>query len=208
MTFPMFRAARSIGPVGLAGLALLAQIEGAKAEVNEGLFGALARIFAPAPQPRYTPFSYVPQAPVARSRRAARPRAPRTAHASLPAEKTTDKASGKVTIREPNQNAVAELLNDKTLRRGDIVVLPSGPKVFKGGASAPFRPSDFEDPRHSKMLGEKTRRDLMALRTQPVPNRAETADKGAPAAENRPVQAASDDHPLTITVSLPRKAAP
>jgi len=205
MTFRLFRVVRSTLPIVLAGLALMAQSGAAKAEVNGGLFGALSNLFAPPPEPRYAYPVYAPQVRISRPRRAIRVR-----HASLPRaaqEKGQPVKPGKVTVREPNGDAVASVLNDSTLRRGDVVVLPSGPKVFKGGATAPYRFSDFEDPRHSKMLGEKTRRDLMAMRTQPGAIRV-AAEKVAPVAEERSDRAEGGDSPLTLTVSLPRKATP
>jgi hypothetical protein len=213
MTVHPFRVARSILPIGLAGLALAAHVGTAKAEVNDGLFGALSRLFAPPPEPRYyAPPTFVPRVQISPPRRSISVR-----HASLPrvsqekrggaiGKPQADK-TGKVVVREPNGDAVASALSDPTLRRGDIVVLPNGPKVFKGGATAPYRFSDFDDPRHSKLLGDKTRRDLMAMRTQPGANRAE-AEKETPAADGRSAQAENNNPPLTITVSLPRKVSP
>ena len=57
----------------------------------------------------------------------------------LPAvkEKARDASKTKLVARGPAEDPVAGLMNDPTLRRGDIVVLPGGAKVFKGGANAP-----------------------------------------------------------------------
>jgi hypothetical protein len=205
MTSYPFRVARSILPLGLAGLALVAQVGAAKAEINDGLFGALSRLFAPPPEARYAQPIFAPQVRITRPRRPIRVR-----HASLPRavkEKPQVEKTSKVTIRGPNGDAVANALNDSTLRRGDIVVLPGGPKVFRGGATAPYRLNDFDDPRHSKLLGDKTRRDLMAMRLQPGVGRVD-AEKEMPAAEGRSDRAENDDAHLTVTVSLPRKVTP
>ncbi|GJE03133.1 hypothetical protein [Methylobacterium isbiliense] len=73
------------------------------------------------------------------------------------------------------------LLRDPTLRPGDIVILPEGPRVFKGeSGAAKHRMSDFEDVSRSRTVSTKTRRDLMAM----------TAPAGAlPADEARRVMA-------------------
>jgi len=76
--------------------------------------------------------------------------------------------------REPAGDPVAALLNDKTLRRGDIVVLPDGAKVFKGGSSVPHRLSGFEDVNRTKLVGAKARRQLTATPIQPTAARPHT----------------------------------
>lgn len=197
MTSFSSRVARSILPIGFAGLALLVQTGAAKAEINDGLFGALARLFAPPPQPQYTSPAFDYRVQGVRPRRPVRQTSlPRSGH---------DKPK-KIVVRDPKGDAVAEVMNDKTLRRGDIVVLHSGPKVFRGGTTAPYRLSDFEDPRRSSLLGEKTRRDLMALRLQPGLHQA-ASDTASPTTEAASAQAENGDMPLTITVSLPRKVS-
>ncbi|KQQ31352.1 hypothetical protein ASF53_01175 [Methylobacterium sp. Leaf123] len=69
-------------------------------------------------------------------------------------------------------NPTAALLRDETLRPGDIVVMPNGPKVFmghddrgrgRGAKAARHRMSDFEDVKHARTLNAKTRRQLMAM---------------------------------------------
>ncbi len=58
----------------------------------------------------------------------------------------------KIAPREPDGDPVVALMKDPTLRRGDIVVLPGGAKVFKGGRTAPYRLSDFEDVHRTRCL--------------------------------------------------------
>ena len=52
-------------------------------------------------------------------------------------ERVRDEGRTKLVPREPTGDPVAALMKDPTLRRGDIVVLPDGPKVFKGGRTTP-----------------------------------------------------------------------
>ena len=92
----------------------------------------------------------------------------RTSGASSAREKVRDESKTKPVPREPTGDPVAALLNDSTLRRGDVVILPDGPKVFKGGPSTPHRLRDFEEVHRTKLVGEKTRRQLTAM-AGPVP---------------------------------------
>ena len=59
---------------------------------------------------------------------------------------------------------VAALLQDKTLRAGDIVMLPDGPKVFQGdeGRSS-HKWSSFESVETSRLLPKPTRKMILAL---------------------------------------------
>src|SRR5215218_5466108 len=52
----------------------------------------------------------------------------------------------------PNAELVASLMADPTLRRGDVVVFPDGPRVYKGerGSSHGFR--DFEPIQVSRLV--------------------------------------------------------
>lgn len=108
-----------------------------------------------------------------RSRRATRGRARReavkTRYAALPKAVTVkeeaDGVSGKQFV---DQKAIADnptkaILNDRTLRAGDIVVLPSGPKVFTGFSDKRHRLSEFEDVKHSRLVDRKTRQQLLAM---------------------------------------------
>ncbi|WP_245524153.1 hypothetical protein [Methylobacterium nonmethylotrophicum] len=59
------------------------------------------------------------------------------------------------------------LLHDATLRKGDIVILADGPKVFTGKAAEQHRTSEFEDASRSSALDRKTRQ-LLAAMVRPV----------------------------------------
>jgi hypothetical protein len=59
---------------------------------------------------------------------------------------------------------LAVILQDETLRRGDVVVFPKGPKVFAGeGAAPPWSEADFEDVSGSRMMSRKSRKILLAM---------------------------------------------
>ena len=123
-------------------------------------------------------------------------------------EKVRDEAKIKLVPHGPMEDPVAALLNDPTLRRGDVVVLPDGPKVFKGKASTPHRLSDFEDVRRTKLVGEKTRRQLTALPVQAPASRAETET-----AERLPDKQDGDQgqqvaEQVAVTGSVPRNVGP
>ncbi|MFF8802512.1 MULTISPECIES: hypothetical protein [unclassified Methylobacterium] len=78
-------------------------------------------------------------------------------------------------------NPTAALLRDETLRPGDIVVMPGGPKVFtgseasgRGAKRARHRMADFEDVKQARSIDAKTRRQLLAMM---VPHGAMPADE-------------------------------
>ena len=58
---------------------------------------------------------------------------------------------------------VAGILSDSTLRRGDIVIFPSGPRVFKGATSSSHKIPDFEDIRSSGFVADATRTKVLAI---------------------------------------------
>ncbi|MBB2959655.1 hypothetical protein [Methylobacterium sp. R2-1] len=96
---------------------------------------------------------------------------PKVRYAALPKDEGGG-ISGKqpVDAKAIAANPTAALLRDETLRPGDIVVMPSGPKVFmgredrgRGAKAARHRMSDFEDVKHSRTIDVKTRRKLMAM---------------------------------------------
>src|SRR5215207_9247245 len=132
----------------------------------------------------------------------------RSSEPSAVKEKVREEGKIKLVPREPLDGPVAALMKDPTLRRGDVVVLPDGPKVFKGGRTTPHRLSDFEDVRRTKLVGEKTRRQLTAM---PVHSRS--SQVGPEVAERRPDK--QDDaegqqvaEQVATTGSLPRKVGP
>ena len=108
-------------------------------------------------------------------------RAPKTTYANLPrsepslrkrrikpmvvedASDPTRPTRSKADIGDP----VSALLRDETLQAGDIVVLPDGPKVFKGDGGTPHKWSSFEDVRRSRHVSKGHRKMVLAL-TKPV----------------------------------------
>jgi hypothetical protein len=189
-----FGVSRSLLTIGLAGLALAAQAGGAGAQTHGGLFGFFSRLFAPPPyvaRPYYHP----------RPRNVLRPR---TDLAALPGALQEAKR-GKPTVREPDPDPVGKLMRDPTLRRGDIVILQGGARVFRGSPGGSHHASDFEDVRYSRLIGEKTRRDLMAM-TRMQPSAGAVAVKVSPAPEG--LAAAEVEDRIAVTGSLPRRVGP
>ncbi|ACA19254.1 conserved hypothetical protein [Methylobacterium sp. 4-46] len=146
-----------------------------------GLFGALfgggaARSTAPAaiPQPLAEPTTRLRRRLAGRNRADARAALRhRARYAALPKAPAEDKA-GALKVLVPAERitnpseARAALLRDPTLRHGDIVIMPEGPRVFVGAAgSAKHRPGEFEDVRRSRVVNDQTRRELLA-RTAPI----------------------------------------
>ena len=132
----------------------------------------------------------------------------RSSEPSAVKEKVRNEGRPKPVRREPIGDPVTALLNDPTLRRGDVVIMPDGPKVFKGGRTTPYRLSDFEDVRRSKLVGAKTRRQLTAMPVQSRPAQVNsevverTPDKqDSPEGEQVAVE-------VTATGSVPRKVGP
>jgi hypothetical protein len=123
-------------------------------------------------------------------------------------ERVREEGRTKLVPRELTGDPVAALMKDPTLRRGDIVVLPDGPKVFKGGRTTPHRPSDFEDVRRTKLVGEKTRRQLTAMPVQsPTPRvQAETAERRPANQDDAEGKQVAEQ--VSTTGSLPRKVGP
>ena len=124
-----------------------------------------------------------PRLPTAPAVARAQP-APRAVYASLPRaeRRETSPTRRDTSAREPKRAAfpdvVTALLNDSTLRAGDVVIFPDGPKVFKGG-QAPFQRAAFEDIRRSNAVSGDTRKAVLALGAAP-------ARRSSPAAAEAP----------------------
>ena len=97
---------------------------------------------------------------------------PKVRYAALPKAEDVSGVSGKQPVDQKAiaANPTAAILRDETLRPGDIVVMPGGPKVFlgheergRGSKAARHRMSDFEDVRSSRSLDSKTRKQLLAM---------------------------------------------
>lgn len=105
---------------------------------------------------------------------------PKVRYAALPKD-DGDGISGKqpVDSKAIAANPTAALLRDETLRPGDIVVMPGGPRVFMGDGkrsakAVRHRMSDFEDVKRSRSIDAKTRRQLLAMM---LPHGAMPADE-------------------------------
>lgn len=64
----------------------------------------------------------------------------------------------------------AAILGDQSLRRGDVVMFPTGPKVFKGGSTrkAPWTTADFEDLATTKAMANRARDTMLASIGKPA----------------------------------------
>jgi hypothetical protein len=91
--------------------------------------------------------------------------------------------------------AVSLVLQDPTLRPGDIVILPDGPKVFTGSSGRHSR-ADFEDVTRSHALSKDLRKAVLAL-TRPAVSpaseaRRKVADKNLGTLSGTAQQASAD----------------
>jgi hypothetical protein len=85
---------------------------------------------------------------------------PKAEFASLPPAEEIKTA--KPAVASTEDELVASILNDQTLRRGDIVVFPTGPRVFKGTPKRSHVMADFEDLRTSSAIAAGARTDVLA----------------------------------------------
>ncbi|GJD65912.1 hypothetical protein [Methylobacterium frigidaeris] len=91
------------------------------------------------------------------------------------------------------------LLHDATLRKGDIVIMADGPKVFTGKTGEQHRAGEFEDASRSSALDRRTRQ-LLAAMVRPV---------GAmPAEEARKYLAKLRSHPVPTNSGAQASASP
>lgn len=163
-----------------SGCLLVASSAGARAE-NDGL-DFLRQIFsgpAAAPAPVAQPYAVQPYDAPIRQRATRRHRISvkalrgRTRYVALP------KAEVKTKEKEPKPLAIAvsplksldartALLRDPTLRPGDIVIMPEGPRVFQGEADTDKHSMrDFQDVNSPGVVAAKTRKELLAM-TAPI----------------------------------------
>ena len=145
----MAPAPRHLAVALVVGASAIATTPAQAQSLFDVLFGRpVAR--APAYEPSYYPYpSDFDRAPV-------RPR-PKVVRAAPPPVQMPAKPKpiGQVT------NPVPELLADSTLRRGDIVVFPDGPRVFSGDHGARHSLSDFEPLSRSASLVPPSTRKLV-----------------------------------------------
>jgi hypothetical protein len=146
----------------------------------QDLFGFLRRLFQPSVGVPASPRYGAPHVP----RRALRRQKVLRADPSPGKAPLTPRPMGEVT------NPVPMLLTDGTLRRGDIVMFPDGPRVFVGQAGSQHQLGDFEPiTANSKNVPQGTRKLLAHLR--PGWNGAWAAD--APAVSEQ-IAAVKDVH--------------
>ncbi|KMO39151.1 hypothetical protein VQ03_16145 [Methylobacterium tarhaniae] len=168
-----------------SGCLLIASSAGAQAQ-SDGL-DFLRQIFSgppAAPAPVAQPYAVQPyaaqpyDAPIRqrasrRSRLAAQARAVRgrTRYVALPkAEKVLKEPKPIAITVSPlkSLDARTALLRDPTLRPGDIVIMPEGPRVFHGVPdSDKHKMSDFQDVNRPGVVAAKTRKELLAM-TAPI----------------------------------------
>jgi hypothetical protein len=140
---------------------------------DDGFGGLFRSLFAPpAPVQAVAPVAAPLPDPYARPLRRQRMQAraalrARARYVALPKPEAAETKPVKVERPSGPFDPRAALLRDPTLRPGDIVILPEGPRVFKGESGSKHRMSDFEDVSRSRAVSTKTRRDLMAM-TAPV----------------------------------------
>ncbi|AWN52623.1 hypothetical protein [Methylobacterium sp. 17Sr1-1] len=165
-----------------SGCLLIASSAGARAE-NDGL-DFLRQIFggpsSSAPAPVAQPYAVQPYDAPIRQRASRRNRLAvqakalrgRTRYVALPkAEVKPQKEVKPLQIAVSplkSLDARTALLRDPTLRPGDIVIMPEGPRVFRGEAeSDKHKMSDFQDVNRPGVVAAKTRKELLAM-TAPI----------------------------------------
>jgi hypothetical protein len=80
-------------------------------------------------------------------------------------ETAKPKAAAPVKAAQIPSNPHLALMTDPTLRRGDMVMFPDGPRVFQGEPGNRHAASDFVPFAKAKGLSKADRKYLMALRT-------------------------------------------
>lgn len=162
-------ARRHLAATLFLGAAAVAAQPAAAQSLFDVLFGRpIAR--APVYEPTYYPYARAfERAPVRRRPKVVRAPPP----VQMPAK---PKPVGQVT------NPVPELLADSTLRRGDIVVFPDGPRVFNGDHGTRHSLADFEPVSRAASLVPASTRKLVS-NLKPSVNMAWSTDK--PAAQNK-----------------------
>lgn len=192
---------------------------GVQARDESGGFGSIFGQLFGRPQPAATAVQAPPAAAEStpdrayyrqRARRHARsaPVRPRTRYVALPQPETvkaklTEKAKGsdKAKAARPGpSNPIAALMRDETLRPGDIVVMPDGPKVFKGDPGDRHKISDFQDVRRSPAVDRKTRQLLLAMMVPVGAMPADEARKQLAKLRQTPRLDAGESTPLQVRV--------
>ena len=153
---PTLKPQTLVVALGIAAPVLLSTTAQAQS-LFEALFGRpiiqqnSSPFYAPAPAPG--PFPTIEIEPHRR-------RSPEHRVATTPAPVMPEHA--KPARASTDREIISNLMADSTLQKGDIVVFPSGPRVFRGSSGAARRASDFEDLRASRLVGETVRNTVLA----------------------------------------------
>jgi hypothetical protein len=153
--------------------------------------------FAPAP-PDWSPRPSLRRA-APRIQRAARPKPPPKPQPQV--ARLPEKPAPVLEPPDPEQrpNPLATLLSDPTLRKGDIVMFPDGPRVFRGEQGKRHAAADFVELSKSKDMPKSTRKVLAGL---PVGENSAWSSTAA-AATGRLAQGGGD---VETTGSVPGKS--
>lgn len=87
---------------------------------------------------------------------------PKPAKVAAPPDKAQPSAAS-LDLRKYAGNPDAAFMHDSTLRKGDIVITTSGPKVFKGKTGERHATTEFEPAGRSSAVDRKTRKLLAAM---------------------------------------------
>jgi hypothetical protein len=169
--------------------------------VYEALFGTpqapAARNYNYAPAPYPMPFFEVEREPVRRRPPQDQDRL-RFDESSLPPPPVMP-AKAKPARATPDKELVASIMADPTLRKGDIVVFPDGPRVYRGGdGGSSRRTKAFEDLRVTRLVGEGTRKAVLAA-TRTTYTEIAVAENEKPRPQTR---ARPDDVTVTGAISV------
>src|SRR5215212_7656378 len=115
--------------------------------------------------------------------------APKKAKAGPPVTPAPPKAQPLSQPIEMGSDPVAALLRDPTLRPGDIVVFPDGPRVFKSSRAVPHRADMFESVERSRLVSKASRKAVLAF-TKSVTDPGNEPDRYLPSALSSPAPTA------------------
>ncbi|MGI3902143.1 MAG: hypothetical protein ACRYF1_16785 [Janthinobacterium lividum] len=139
-----------------------------QASADEGVPGFLSALFGggietpSAPQQPSTVSGAAPEAP----------RGPRVRHSARPAALSTRSrplvvrlhtAPRLVIAQSPIKPERVSILEDRTLRSGDMIMTKEGIRVFEGAPSTAHRPADFVSLSTAKTIGATTIKQVSAL---------------------------------------------
>lgn len=165
------RQSRALGAAAVLGGLSCAALGPATAE-DSGFWeivraqNVAVQVVAPASAPAYYP-SALREAP--RPQIISLPSAPRVMKPATPPDPSK------------RDNPLVGILRDPTLRYGDVVVFPDGPRVFRGEGGGRHSPQDFVSVKAAKDMAPAARKTLLAM---PIgENNAWSADLSARSAQ-------------------------